>query len=123
MTSNGGLAAPEFFRGKDAILSGPAGGVVGMAETARAEGFDHVIGFDMGGTSTDVARFDGDLRARLRNRSRWRAPARADDGDPHGRGRRRIDPAFRRRALPRRAGFRRCRCRGQWPIAAAGRSP
>jgi 5-oxoprolinase (ATP-hydrolysing) len=60
MTSNGGLAAPDFFRGKDAILSGPAGGVVGMAETARAEGFDHVIGFDMGGTSTDVARFDGD---------------------------------------------------------------
>jgi 5-oxoprolinase (ATP-hydrolysing) len=59
MTSNGGLAAPEFFRGKDAILSGPAGGVVGMAETAREAGFDHVIGFDMGGTSTDVARFDG----------------------------------------------------------------
>ena len=59
MTSNGGLAAPDFFRGKDAILSGPAGGVVGMAETAREAGFDHVIGFDMGGTSTDVARFDG----------------------------------------------------------------
>ncbi|MGZ5989690.1 MAG: hydantoinase B/oxoprolinase family protein, partial [Rhizomicrobium sp.] len=59
MTSNGGVAAPEFFRGKDAIVSGPAGGVVGMAETARAAGFEHVIGFDMGGTSTDVARFDG----------------------------------------------------------------
>ena len=59
MTSNGGLAMPEFFRGKDAIVSGPAGGVVGMAETARAAGFAHVIGFDMGGTSTDVARFDG----------------------------------------------------------------
>jgi 5-oxoprolinase (ATP-hydrolysing) len=59
MTSNGGLAAPEFFRGKDAIASGPAGGVVGMAETARAAGFDRVIGFDMGGTSTDVSRFDG----------------------------------------------------------------
>ncbi|HLJ51932.1 MAG TPA: hydantoinase B/oxoprolinase family protein [Rhizomicrobium sp.] len=59
MTSNGGLAAPDFFRGKDAIVSGPAGGVVGMAETARAAGFEHVIGFDMGGTSTDVARFDG----------------------------------------------------------------
>src|ERR1700710_968881 len=59
MTSNGGLAAPEFFRGKDAIVSGPAGGVVGMAQTARAAGFKHVIGFDMGGTSTDVARFDG----------------------------------------------------------------
>ncbi|HJW40174.1 MAG TPA: hydantoinase/oxoprolinase family protein, partial [Rhizomicrobium sp.] len=60
MTSNGGLASPQFFRGKDAIVSGPAGGVVGMAETAREAGFEHVIGFDMGGTSTDVARFDGD---------------------------------------------------------------
>jgi 5-oxoprolinase (ATP-hydrolysing) len=59
MTSNGGLAAPEFFRGKDAILSGPAGGVVGMAETAREAGFPQTIGFDMGGTSTDVCRFDG----------------------------------------------------------------
>ena len=60
MTSNGGLAAADFFRGKDAILSGPAGGVVGMAEAARAAGFPRVIGFDMGGTSTDVSRFDGE---------------------------------------------------------------
>ncbi|HEY4124481.1 MAG TPA: hydantoinase B/oxoprolinase family protein [Rhizomicrobium sp.] len=60
MTSNGGLAAPDFFRGKDAILSGPAGGVIGMAETAREAGFNRVIGFDMGGTSTDVSRFDGE---------------------------------------------------------------
>jgi len=59
MTSNGGLAAPKFFRGKDAIVSGPAGGVVGMAETAAAAGFKRVIGFDMGGTSTDVSRYDG----------------------------------------------------------------
>ncbi|MBV9571389.1 MAG: hydantoinase B/oxoprolinase family protein [Alphaproteobacteria bacterium] len=59
MTSNGGLAAPEFFRGKDAVASGPAGGVIAMAETAREAGFERVIGFDMGGTSTDVARFDG----------------------------------------------------------------
>ena len=59
MTSNGGLAAPGFFRGKDAIVSGPAGGVVGMAETGLEAGFDHTIGFDMGGTSTDVSRFDG----------------------------------------------------------------
>jgi 5-oxoprolinase (ATP-hydrolysing) len=59
MMSNGGLAAPQIFHGKDAVLSGPAGGVVGMAETARTAGFDHVIGFDMGGTSTDVSRFDG----------------------------------------------------------------
>jgi 5-oxoprolinase (ATP-hydrolysing) len=59
MMSNGGLAAPQAFHGKDAILSGPAGGVVGMAETARAASIEHVIGFDMGGTSTDVSRFDG----------------------------------------------------------------
>jgi len=59
MTSSGGLAEPQFFRGKDAILSGPAGGVVGMAETAREAGFAQTIGFDMGGTSTDVCRFDG----------------------------------------------------------------
>ncbi|HEX4292507.1 MAG TPA: hydantoinase B/oxoprolinase family protein [Rhizomicrobium sp.] len=60
MTSNGGLASADFFRGKDAILSGPAGGVVGMAETAKQAGIARVIGFDMGGTSTDVARFEGE---------------------------------------------------------------
>jgi 5-oxoprolinase (ATP-hydrolysing) len=59
MMSSGGLTAAELFQGKDAILSGPAGGVVGMAETGRLAGFDRVIGFDMGGTSTDVAHFDG----------------------------------------------------------------
>jgi len=60
MQSSGGLTAAGAFRGKDAILSGPAGGVVGMAQTARAAGFDRVIGFDMGGTSTDVSHFAGD---------------------------------------------------------------
>jgi 5-oxoprolinase (ATP-hydrolysing) len=60
MMSSGGLTAADRFRGKDAVLSGPAGGVVGMAETARAAGHRRVIGFDMGGTSTDVAHFDGD---------------------------------------------------------------
>jgi len=59
MQSNGGLTAGEAFRGKDAVLSGPAGGIVGMAETARAAGFERVIGFDMGGTSTDVSLFAG----------------------------------------------------------------
>ena len=49
-----------LFQGKDAILSGPAGGVVGVVETAKLAGFDKVIGFDMGGTSTDVAHYDGD---------------------------------------------------------------
>jgi 5-oxoprolinase (ATP-hydrolysing) len=59
MMSSGGLTAAELFRGKDAILSGPAGGVVGMAETGRAAGFKNLIGFDMGGTSTDVSHFAG----------------------------------------------------------------
>lgn len=59
MTSAGGLTASEQFRGKDAILSGPAGGIVGMAETARFSGIDKVIGFDMGGTSTDVSHYAG----------------------------------------------------------------
>src|SRR5499427_9344558 len=58
--SSGGLTAAELFQGKDAILSGPAGGVVGMAETGREAGFSHLIGFDMGGTSTDVSHFDGE---------------------------------------------------------------
>jgi 5-oxoprolinase (ATP-hydrolysing) len=60
MQSSGGLTAATAFRGKDAILSGPAGGVVGMAETAKAAGFERVIGFDMGGTSTDVSHFAGE---------------------------------------------------------------
>ncbi|ATU91020.1 hydantoinase B/oxoprolinase family protein [Phyllobacterium zundukense] len=60
MMSSGGLTAADLFQGKDAILSGPAGGVVGMVETAKLAGFDKVIGFDMGGTSTDVAHYDGD---------------------------------------------------------------
>ncbi|HLH50596.1 MAG TPA: hydantoinase/oxoprolinase family protein, partial [Roseiarcus sp.] len=60
MMSSGGLTAAELFAGKDAILSGPAGGVVAMAETGRSAGFDRIIGFDMGGTSTDVAHFDGE---------------------------------------------------------------
>ncbi len=59
MMSSGGLTAASLFQGKDAILSGPAGGVVAMAQTGAAAGFDKVIGFDMGGTSTDVAHFDG----------------------------------------------------------------
>src|SRR5688572_29179526 len=60
MASSGGLKAAQTFRGRDAILSGPAGGVVGMAETGQRAGFAKVIGFDMGGTSTDVAHFAGE---------------------------------------------------------------
>jgi len=59
MTSAGGLVDAGRFAGKDSILSGPAGGVVGFSKVARAAGFERAIGFDMGGTSTDVSRFDG----------------------------------------------------------------
>ncbi|MBN9019505.1 MAG: hydantoinase B/oxoprolinase family protein [Rhizobiales bacterium] len=59
MMSSGGLTAADLFQGKDAILSGPAGGVVAAVETARQAGFGEVIGFDMGGTSTDVSHYDG----------------------------------------------------------------
>ncbi|MEO8465900.1 MAG: hydantoinase B/oxoprolinase family protein [Gammaproteobacteria bacterium] len=61
MQSHGGLAAADHFRGKDSLLSGPAGGVVGMVHAARAVGVSEVIGFDMGGTSTDVALYAGEL--------------------------------------------------------------
>ncbi|MDZ4088839.1 MAG: hydantoinase B/oxoprolinase family protein [Tabrizicola sp.] len=59
MQSNGGLTEAGRFQGKDAILSGPAGGIVGMVRTGEAAGFDRLIGFDMGGTSTDVSHYAG----------------------------------------------------------------
>ncbi|MCC2276650.1 hydantoinase B/oxoprolinase family protein [Streptomyces sp. ET3-23] len=61
MQSNGGLREARHFRGKDAVLSGPAGGVVGMARTSGEAGYERVIGFDMGGTSTDVAHYAGEF--------------------------------------------------------------
>ncbi len=66
MQSSGGRIAAAGFRGRNAVLSGPAGGVVGAVEAARAHGFSRIIGFDMGGTSTDVSRYDG--RHRLSDR-------------------------------------------------------
>ncbi len=65
MQSNGGLREAAHFRGKDAVLSGPAGGVVGMARTAEQAGFGRVIGFDMGGTSTDVSHYAGEFEREL----------------------------------------------------------
>lgn len=59
MQSHGGLTPAAYFRGKDAILSGPAGGIVGMVRMSQRAGLDRVIGFDMGGTSTDVSHFAG----------------------------------------------------------------
>ena len=60
MQSNGGLTDARLFQGKDSILSGPAGGIVGAVETSQIAGFDKIIGFDMGGTSTDVSHFAGE---------------------------------------------------------------
>jgi len=61
MQSHGGLTRADLFQGKDAILSGPAGGVVGMVKTAGLAGIEQVIGFDMGGTSTDVSHYNGEF--------------------------------------------------------------
>lgn len=61
MTSSGGLVSSSQFSGRDSLLSGPAGGVVGFSRTAQKHGCNRTIGFDMGGTSTDVSRFDGEF--------------------------------------------------------------
>ena len=77
MQSSGGLADAQVFQGKDAILSGPAGGIVGMARTAALAGLDRVIGFDMGGTSTDVSHFAGEFEREFETQVagvRMRAP-------------------------------------------------
>jgi 5-oxoprolinase (ATP-hydrolysing) len=68
MQSNGGLTSADAFRGMNSILSGPAGGLVGMSKTGAAAGFTRLIGFDMGGTSTDVSLFDGGYPRRFDNR-------------------------------------------------------
>ena len=123
MMSSGGLTAAELFQGKDAILSGPAGGVVGMAETGRAGRLRPPHRLRHGRHVDRRFPFRRRIRARIRNRSRRRAHARADDAHPYGRRRRRLDPAFRRRALPRRPGFRRRQSRARHATGAAGRWP
>lgn len=77
MQSSGGLTLAERFRGKDAILSGPAGGIVGMARTSERAGLTKVIGFDMGGTSTDVSHYAGEFEREFETQVagvRMRAP-------------------------------------------------
>jgi 5-oxoprolinase (ATP-hydrolysing) len=77
MQSSGGLTDAHVFQGKDAILSGPAGGIVGMARTAALAGHDKVIGFDMGGTSTDVSHYAGEFEREFETQVagvRMRAP-------------------------------------------------
>ncbi|AJE98108.1 hydantoinase B/oxoprolinase family protein [Pandoraea apista] len=77
MQSSGGLTRADNFQGKDAILSGPAGGIVGMVRASSAAGFDRVIGFDMGGTSTDVSHYHGEFEREFETQVagvRMRAP-------------------------------------------------
>ncbi|MGD9941827.1 MAG: hydantoinase B/oxoprolinase family protein [Burkholderiaceae bacterium] len=77
MQSNGGLTDARKFQGKDSILSGPAGGIVGMAKVSRRAGFERVIGFDMGGTSTDVSHYAGEFEREFETQVagvRMRAP-------------------------------------------------
>lgn len=77
MRSSGGLTDASMFRGKDSILSGPAGGIVGVAKTSRAAGAERVIGFDMGGTSTDVSHYSGEYERQYETQVggiRMRAP-------------------------------------------------
>jgi 5-oxoprolinase (ATP-hydrolysing) len=80
MKSDGGLVAAEQFQGKDSILSGPAGGIVGAVQTSQRGGFNKIITFDMGGTSTDVAHFKGEYERQLDNEiagARMRVPVLA----------------------------------------------
>jgi 5-oxoprolinase (ATP-hydrolysing) len=80
MQSNGGLTDAHRFQGKDSILSGPAGGIIGMVRTSEAAGFSKVIGFDMGGTSTDVSHYAGELEREFETQVagvRMRAPMMA----------------------------------------------
>ena len=80
MQSNGGLTDADFFQGKDSILSGPAGGIVGAVQTSGQAGYDRIIGFDMGGTSTDVSHYRGEYERTLETEVagvRLRAPMMA----------------------------------------------
>ena len=107
MQSNGGLVDARFFQGKDSILSGPAGGIVGAVETVEAGRLRQDHRLRHGRHLDRRVALRRRVRARLRDQGRGRAHARADDADPHRRGRRRLDPVLRWLALPGRAGVGR----------------
>lgn len=107
MTSAGGLIEADRFRAKDSLLSGPAGGVVGAAGAGMRAGFDKMITFDMGGTSTDVARFDGDYEYTFEHGvgdTRIMAPALAIQSVAAGGGSICWFDGYRIRVGPRSAG-------------------
>ena len=107
MASSGGLKAAELFQGRDAILSGPAGGIVGMAETAKARGVRQRHRLRHGRHVHRRFAFRRRVRALVRDRGRRRAHARANDAHSYRRRGRRLDPSLRRHALSR--GPRQCR--------------
>ncbi len=123
MQSSGGLTDAHAFQGKDAILSGPAGGIVGMARTAELAGIDKVIGFDMGGTSTDVSHYAGEFEREFETQVagvRMRAPMMSIHTVAAGGG---SILAVRRRALSRGAAERRAPTPARPATGAAGRWP
>ena len=123
MQSTGGLTDAHRFQGKDAILSGPAGGIVGAVEVSRLAGFDRIIGFDMGGTSTDVTHCAGEYeRAFVTEVAgvRLRAPMMRIHTVAAGGG---SICTLRRRALSRRARNPPAPIPGPRRIGAAARSP
>ena len=109
LTSAGGLVDADSFVGKDSILSGPAGGVVGFSRVAQAAGFERAIGFDMGGTSTDVSRFDGRYELEYETEKAGVRIVAPDDGHRNRGGRRRLGLPLRRRQAGRRPRKRRRR--------------
>ena len=90
-----------------------------MARMSELAGFDRVIGFDMGGTSTDVSHYAGEYERVFDTQVAGCPAARADAGHPHGRRGRRVGPALRRQPLPGRAGLGRRRSRAPPATAAA----
>ena len=120
MQSNGGLVAADKFQGKNSILSGPAGGIVGAVQTSLKAGFDKIITFDMGGTSTDVAHFNGEYEREFETEIagvRLRSPVMAIHTVAAGGG---SIVFFRWFSLPRRAGV--CR-RQSWARLLSQRRP
>ena len=111
MQSNGGLTDAHLFQGKEASCPARPAASSAWCNTAATAGFGKVIGFDMGGTSTDVTHYAGEFERAFETGGRRRAHARADDADPHRGGRRRLDPAFRRPTLSGRSGLGRRRPR------------
>ncbi len=121
MQRKGGLTDAHRFQGKDAILSGRRAASSARCEVSKLAGFDKIIGFDMGGTSTDVTHYAGEYEREFATEVagvRIRAPMMKH---PYGGGRRRLDLRFRRCTFSRRPAKSRARIRARLRIGAVGR--